>query len=202
MTEEDLQRAIAKNIPPWNQALTAAISADLEDLRSAVPRVAARVRLREGCSQVEIAQRMTTLLGVKWHQTTVAKTESGKRPLKIHEFMALCLALGSSPQELMGDSSVWETIHQEGIRRRQLIVDRATQATRALLEHLPQDARAEYETQLAEIDRDSSQVRGALEVAGSIADLSADAQTLMSPTASPEQKASAQRRLRSAEEGQ
>ncbi len=202
MTEEGLQRALAKNVPPWNQALTAAISADLEDLRQTVPRSAVRERLREGWSQAEIAQRMTTLLGVKWHQTTVAKTESGERPLKIHEFMALCLALGSSPLELMRGSSVWETIHQEGIRRRQLIADRATQAALALLEHLPEDARAEYKTQLADIDQDFSQVREALEVAGSIVDLTADAQTLMSPTVSPEQRASAQRRLRKAEEGQ
>lgn len=45
-------------------------------------------RERAGLSQTELAKRMSTL-GFRWHQATVYKVESGDRPVKLGEALAL-----------------------------------------------------------------------------------------------------------------
>lgn len=57
-------------------------------------------RLREGTSQDELAASMTRN-GFAWHQTTVAKTETGSRPLRAVELPMIALVLNCRPQDLM-----------------------------------------------------------------------------------------------------
>lgn len=56
-------------------------------------------RLRQSLSQVELAARLARH-GLAWHQTTVAKTELGLRPLRLNEVAALAAGLGL-PLELL-----------------------------------------------------------------------------------------------------
>lgn len=50
-------------------------------------------QLRGGISQSRLAELMTAR-GFSWHQTTVAKTETGERPLRLTEALALADELG------------------------------------------------------------------------------------------------------------
>lgn len=58
------------------------------------------VRLTQGLAQIELARRLANF-GVDWHQTTVAKTELGLRPLRVNEVAALASALDVPLEELL-----------------------------------------------------------------------------------------------------
>ncbi len=51
------------------------------------------VRERRGLSQHQVSLEMQVFHGFPWHQTTVAKTEAGERPIKLAEAVALADAL-------------------------------------------------------------------------------------------------------------
>lgn len=51
------------------------------------------VRERKGLSQNAMSLHMQVVHGFPWHQTTVAKTEAGERPIKLAEAVALADAL-------------------------------------------------------------------------------------------------------------
>lgn len=55
------------------------------------------MRNRQRRSQQGLADTVNAISGWSWHQTTVAKVESGKRGVDIKEMFVLALALGVSP---------------------------------------------------------------------------------------------------------
>lgn len=52
-----------------------------------------RLRIARGWSQEEVARRMSAF-GVDWHQTTVGRTETAQRPLRLNEAFALAALFG------------------------------------------------------------------------------------------------------------
>jgi len=54
-----------------------------------------------GFSQFFVASWMKDYLGIPWHQTVVAKIESGKRQVKLHEAVGLSLLYGMSIENLI-----------------------------------------------------------------------------------------------------
>jgi transcriptional regulator with XRE-family HTH domain len=56
----------------------------------------AQLREERGWSQAELARRLSAI-GFEMHQTTVAKLESGKRPLRVAEVFALAEVFGLPP---------------------------------------------------------------------------------------------------------
>ena len=93
-------------------------------------------RERNHISQDALAGLMSSQYGQPWHQTTVAKVESGDRPAKITEVIALSWALGVSVEALIdpqGDArnppvqqALFEldTIAQHIVRRRAELLER------------------------------------------------------------------------------
>lgn len=56
----------------------------------------ARMRRRReelGRSQQYVANYLQEHFGINWHQTTVGKTETGERPIRLAEALAVCLSL-------------------------------------------------------------------------------------------------------------
>lgn len=67
----------------------------------------ARVRAtreRQGVSQQHVALVLEAMYGIPWHQTTVAKTESGERPIRLAEAVAVAQALSVPLDELLHDA--------------------------------------------------------------------------------------------------
>ena len=58
------------------------------------------LREERSWSQSEVARRMEAS-GYNWHQTTVGRTESGKRPLRLNELVHLAAMFGVSPIRLI-----------------------------------------------------------------------------------------------------
>lgn len=58
-------------------------------------------RLRLRLPQSIVAQGMRTVYGFPWHQTMVAKVESGERAVKLDEAFALCRILGIELDDLL-----------------------------------------------------------------------------------------------------
>jgi transcriptional regulator with XRE-family HTH domain len=56
----------------------------------------AQLREERGWSQAELARRLSAI-GFEMHQTTVAKLEAGKRPLRVAEVFALAQVFGLPP---------------------------------------------------------------------------------------------------------
>ena len=62
-----------------------------------------RMRARReamGLPQNVLAMRLHALHDIRWHQTTVGKVESGERPIRLQEAVAVALALGVPLAEL------------------------------------------------------------------------------------------------------
>lgn len=88
-----------------------------------------RLRKERGWSQEDLASRMTAK-GLNWRQTTVAKTESATRPLRVDEFMALSKVFDVGPawffSVTMSDSlsAAMErvtSLHQEADQQRSVV---------------------------------------------------------------------------------
>ncbi|MGW5239479.1 hypothetical protein ACWEOW_11150 [Monashia sp. NPDC004114] len=60
----------------------------------------AAIRQSAGLSQDGLARLMTDLTGHKWQQTLIARTELGRRPLRLAEAVELTVALNSSLEAL------------------------------------------------------------------------------------------------------
>ena len=60
-----------------------------------------RARARRDMSQTALAKAMQDQ-GVRWHQQTVVKVETGARDLRAVELIALCSILAASPLALLG----------------------------------------------------------------------------------------------------
>ena len=58
-----------------------------------------------GLSQQTLAEHLDAFYGLTWHQTTVGKTETGARPAKLHEAVAIADALGRSVSDLLSESA-------------------------------------------------------------------------------------------------
>ncbi len=97
-----------------------------------------RLRIDRGWSQSELAARLQSTLPA-WAQTTVAKTESASRPIRLNEVAALATVLGVALHELLdapqnvailqAPAKVESLLHEEAIllaRKRDLVraVDR------------------------------------------------------------------------------
>ncbi len=97
-----------------------------------------RLRIDRGWSQSELAARLQSTLPA-WAQTTVAKTESASRPIRLNEVAALATVLGVALHELLdapqnvailqAQAKVESLLHEEAIllaRKRDLVraVDR------------------------------------------------------------------------------
>ena len=97
-----------------------------------------RLRIDRGWSQAELAARLQSTLPA-WAQTTVAKTESASRPIRLNEVAALATVLGVALHELIdapqnvailqAQAKVESLLHEEAIllaRKRDLVraVDR------------------------------------------------------------------------------
>ena len=58
------------------------------------------LRAERGWSQSEVARRMQAS-GYNWHQATVGRVESGKRPLRVNELVHLAAMFGVTPLRLI-----------------------------------------------------------------------------------------------------
>lgn len=61
------------------------------------------IREGQGIPQQHLAMTMTVLKGHRWHQTTVGKVESGERPIKLSEAVAVAEILGVPLVSLVGE---------------------------------------------------------------------------------------------------
>lgn len=59
------------------------------------------LRERVGASQRELADRLNRLYGLTWHQTTVGKVETGERPIRLAEALAVAGVLGADICDLL-----------------------------------------------------------------------------------------------------
>jgi transcriptional regulator with XRE-family HTH domain len=73
-------------------------------------------RERLGYSQQLFADSLEAFYGITWHQTTVGKIESGVRPAKLHEAVAIASALGMSVSDLLSESA--DVDRKESIAKR------------------------------------------------------------------------------------
>jgi transcriptional regulator with XRE-family HTH domain len=80
------------------------------------------MRERKGMSQADLTQAMTER-GHRWHQQTVAETESGKRPLRLGETVDLAAILGT-----VVAAFTWEPAE---INESRLVYDAGTDVVRA-----------------------------------------------------------------------
>ncbi|MGH3745787.1 MAG: helix-turn-helix domain-containing protein [Micromonosporaceae bacterium] len=69
------------------------------------------LRTARGMSQEDVAQMMA-LAGFSWHQTTVAKTESGSRPVRVNEAAALAAQFGVWVDDLIFARCGVPRVHQ------------------------------------------------------------------------------------------
>jgi transcriptional regulator with XRE-family HTH domain len=64
-----------------------------------------RQRERQGAPQQHVALTLEAMYGIRWHQTTVGKVESGERGIRLTEAVAVAQTLGVSLDELVyGDA--------------------------------------------------------------------------------------------------
>jgi hypothetical protein len=98
---------------------------------------------------VQLAEAMTVRLAAQWRQSTVTAVETGRRPLKFDEAIALATELGLTLDWLAGQAPATEDGLRRWARESDARFDRATAAlaeARSTLEHV--------QTTLAE-ERDS-----------------------------------------------
>jgi transcriptional regulator with XRE-family HTH domain len=95
-------------------------------LEMSVGRELQRLRTALNWTQKEAARRMAASPGYEsWHQTTVARIEAAKRPLRLNEVAALAALYGVSVEQLLGAAA------GSGLDPREL--DRQIAETEALL---------------------------------------------------------------------
>lgn len=98
-------------------------------------------RLRAARERVAYSQQIVTvhlaLYGIDWHQTTVGKVESGERPVRLTELVALANVLGTPLDALVYGSS--HTLERERIAGALKYLDDFT--ARAMTERARLDAR-------------------------------------------------------------
>jgi transcriptional regulator with XRE-family HTH domain len=70
-----------------------------------------RLRDARGMSQEQLA-RLMSVHGHPWHQTTVAKTEAGARPIRVNEVIDLARVFGLKPGDLLDTLSPSPSPHQ------------------------------------------------------------------------------------------
>lgn len=73
-----------------------------------------RIRERLGLTQQEVAERMLKN-GFRFHQTQIAKMERGERPIRVNEWIAITIALGMTPQDMLSSAisaSVGESVEE------------------------------------------------------------------------------------------
>jgi transcriptional regulator with XRE-family HTH domain len=59
------------------------------------------LRERQGMSQQHVANVISMLYGLRWQQTTVAKTEAAERPIRLNEAAALAELFGCPLADLV-----------------------------------------------------------------------------------------------------
>jgi transcriptional regulator with XRE-family HTH domain len=84
-------------------------------------------RQRLHLTQQHVARVLNETHGLRWHQTTVAKTESAERPVMLAEAAALAAVLGVPLAEFLDDPP-------DGAARTELAARYAAQETGALIE--------------------------------------------------------------------
>lgn len=84
----DLQREIAESQGSLRESLFALEAAMCDKFR--------RLREERGWSQQDVSEKLARM-GLDMHQTTVAKMEKGKRPLRVAEMYALSWVFGLPP---------------------------------------------------------------------------------------------------------
>lgn len=71
----------------------------MDELERVVRHTIRRVRMEQGLTQAELAERLGT------HRTTVSRVETGKRPLELGEFFDWAKALGVDYNTLFDEIS-------------------------------------------------------------------------------------------------
>jgi transcriptional regulator with XRE-family HTH domain len=112
------------------------------------------LRKGRGWSQEELARRMSAAGFASWHQSTVGRTETGDRPLRLNEAVALSELFGVSLTRLL--TPVEMTLEQVGqaIAETETVRDKLTGQLHAALSdfHEAQDRAHHHELQLGRIN--------------------------------------------------
>lgn len=148
--------------PDWEKVaaalvLTGHLSAD-ETPEWVVGQRVARLRRVRGLTQDQLADHLASH-GHDMHQSTVAKLEAGKRPIRVNELVALARILGVSAHELITDGEL-EHAGELAVAERELRAARAQEAATAReLRHVEQklrevQAQRDYVADQARVDRD------------------------------------------------
>lgn len=120
-------------------------------------------------SQQALADRMKAL-GLPWHQTTVAKAESGERPIRVDELFALAAIFEVSQLEDLLGEDLRDSLQRHNIAQRNAAYERAEARKRQEAAELGEDAVLEYERQLKEQEQiRADQVKIALDALTAIA---------------------------------
>ena len=110
-----------------------------------------RLRLERGWSQEQVARRMAAQGFDSWHQTTVGKTETAQRPLRLNEAVALSGLFGIPLARLLTPLTVRVGEIDEEIavttqkREENLAVPGRIEARRAQAQSDLRDTTAEYD---------------------------------------------------------
>jgi transcriptional regulator with XRE-family HTH domain len=89
----------------------------------------AQLREERGWSQAELARRLSAV-GFEMHQTTVAKLEAGKRPLRVAETFALAEVFGLPPLAMWYMPVKGEDHGMEYMRERLSLIDESIEKSR------------------------------------------------------------------------
>jgi transcriptional regulator with XRE-family HTH domain len=95
----------------------------------------AQLREERGWSQAELAKRLSAI-GFEMHQTTVAKLEAGKRPLRVAETLALAQIFGLHPLAMFYMPFQGEDHGMEYMRARLRTLDETIEKTEAQIMRL------------------------------------------------------------------
>lgn len=108
-----------------------------------------QLREERGWSQAELARRLSDV-GFEMHQTTVAKLEAGKRPLRVAETFALAEVFGLPPLVMFAMPVQGEDRGMAYMRERLKIIDDLLEKTREQITQTLEDFAKTYAEYSAE----------------------------------------------------
>ncbi|MBS2939576.1 helix-turn-helix transcriptional regulator [Nocardioides sp. J2M5] len=134
-------------------------------------REVARLRGDVGMTQADLARRLSAR-GVEMHQTTVAKLEAGRRPIRLNELVVLAQILGVSLESLLPKSGAPSPLEaaraeaREKARRVEVLTTHlnSARAVAAATEQQLAQAEAEFSDALHRLEAESA--RHKTEIAG------------------------------------
>ncbi|MDX3006723.1 helix-turn-helix transcriptional regulator [Kribbella solani] len=131
-TSDEADRAYTEHLQADIEQHTAAIRESLEAHERVIGRKVRQLREDHGWSQTDLSERLARL-GLDIHQTTVAKMESGRRPLRVSEAVAVATAFGLPAGALLWLPLTNEPASLSELREEMMDLESHLEATRKMM---------------------------------------------------------------------